>query len=59
MPKKKRCKWCDQGIAVDKQGEHWVVKSIVPARITIVRCKLALPPKVEGAKPKNEAIVTK
>lgn len=34
----KRCKYCDQGIEL-KRGQHWIVQSIIPARIKIVTCK--------------------
>lgn len=33
----KKCKWCEQGVKLI-DGEHWVVKSIVPAKINIVKC---------------------
>lgn len=39
--KQPQCKWCDQGHGVKKDGSHWIVKSIIPARLTIVACKKA------------------
>lgn len=31
------CKYCDQGIKLTGK-DHWLVQSVVPARIKIVRC---------------------
>jgi hypothetical protein len=36
---KAKCKWCDEGREPNENGEHWIVKSIVPASIKIVKCK--------------------
>lgn len=33
----KYCRYCDQGERLTN-GEHWIVKSIVPARIDIRTC---------------------
>jgi hypothetical protein len=33
----KRCKWCDQGVRLNGT-DHWIVKSIIPARIDIRPC---------------------
>lgn len=33
----KPCKWCAQGIKLTG-SDHWIVKSIVPARIDIKPC---------------------
>ena len=33
-----QCKWCDQGAKLVGK-EHWLVQSIVPAKIKIVRCE--------------------
>lgn len=40
--KQKRCPLCEQGVKLIGD-EHWIVKSIIPARITVKRCKLAPP----------------
>lgn len=37
-PKKINCKWCGMGHEPRENGEHWVVKSIIPARINISEC---------------------
>jgi hypothetical protein len=39
-PKPLRCKWCEQGVPLTG-SDHWIVQSIVPAHIKIMRCKLA------------------
>jgi len=36
--KKINCKYCGMGHAPRSDGNHWIVKSIVPARINIVEC---------------------
>lgn len=33
----KRCRWCDEGCGLIGD-EHWIVTSIVPARMTIRKC---------------------
>lgn len=33
-----RCKHCDAGLEL-RGKDHWIVQSIVPARIKIVRCE--------------------
>lgn len=38
MAKKINCKWCGMGHAPRSDGNHWIVKSIVPARIDIKEC---------------------
>jgi hypothetical protein len=38
MSKKINCKYCGMGHAPKADGNHWIVKSIVPARISIVEC---------------------
>ena len=35
-----RCRYCDEG-NTPRNGEHWIVKSIIPARITVKPCKRA------------------
>lgn len=35
---KARCRYCAQGLVANDKGEHWIVKSIIPARIDIRRC---------------------
>jgi hypothetical protein len=39
QPKPATCKHCDQGVALTGD-DHWIVQSILPARIKIVRCGL-------------------
>jgi hypothetical protein len=34
-----RCALCESGHIPNERGEHWIVKSIIPARITIKECK--------------------
>lgn len=41
----KICKLCQAGVVL-RNGEHWIVKSIVPAKITIKKC--AAVPKVQS-----------
>jgi hypothetical protein len=36
-----RCRYCDDGHAVNESGEHWIVKSIFPAKIDIHKCPRA------------------
>lgn len=38
MTKKINCKWCGMGHAPKADGNHWIVKSIIPAKITIAEC---------------------
>jgi hypothetical protein len=38
MAKKINCKWCGMGHAPRSDGQHWIVKSIIPARIDIKEC---------------------
>jgi len=38
MAKKINCKWCGMGHAPRSDGNHWIVKSIIPARIDIREC---------------------
>lgn len=37
---KTRCKWCEEGREPNENGEHWIVTSIIPARIKIEKCKI-------------------
>ena len=39
MAKMLNCKWCAEGREPNEMGEHWIVTSIIPARIKIVKCK--------------------
>ena len=32
------CKWCGMGDAPRADGNHWVVRSIIPAKIDIKEC---------------------
>ena len=34
---KRPCRYCANGVKLI-DGDHWVVKSIIPARIDIVKC---------------------
>ena len=39
-PKKlPRCKWCAEGRVPDAKGDHWIVQSGFPARMSIYACK--------------------
>lgn len=38
MADKKRCRWCLEGCPVTEKGDHWIVKSVIPAKITIKKC---------------------
>lgn len=38
MAKKINCKWCGMGHAPRSDGNHWIVKSLIPARIDIKEC---------------------
>jgi hypothetical protein len=38
MARTSHCKWCDFGHRPKDNGEHWFVKSIVPAKIEIQKC---------------------
>lgn len=38
MKKKINCKWCGMGHAPRSDGEHWIVRSITPAKIDIKEC---------------------
>lgn len=35
---RKVCRYCLAGSEVNDNGEHWIVKSIWPAKITIIEC---------------------
>jgi len=35
------CKYCGMGHQPKADGMHWIVKSIIPARINIVECAYA------------------
>lgn len=36
--KKINCKWCGMGDAPRSDGNHWIVKSFIPASMKIVEC---------------------
>ena len=38
MAKKINCKWCGMGDAPRADGNHWIVKSIIPAKLDIKEC---------------------
>ncbi len=40
MKKPKPCKYCFAGDIPRDDGNHWIVKSIIPARINIVKCTM-------------------
>lgn len=33
-----KCRYCRAGDTPNENGEHWIVKSILPARIDIRKC---------------------
>lgn len=37
-PKKINCKWCGMGHRPKSDGQNWIVKSIIPAKIDIREC---------------------
>lgn len=41
MSKKINCKYCGMGHAPKADGMHFIVTSVIPARITIVECAYA------------------
>lgn len=53
-PKKKKkkryrpCKWCALGAERDKNGDHWIVRSVIPARMTIKKCSQPRAPEEPG-----------
>lgn len=36
--KKINCKWCGMGDAPNADGNHWIIKSVIPAKIDIKEC---------------------
>lgn len=48
--KQKPCRYCLAGNVANENGEHWIVKSVIPARIDIRKCTA-----VEAA-PRNPAL---
>lgn len=32
------CRWCRDGNVANEKGKHWIVKSIIPAKIDIREC---------------------
>jgi len=38
MRKSINCKWCGMGHRPEATGDHWIVRSIVPAEIEIKEC---------------------
>jgi hypothetical protein len=48
MKKARPCRYCASGHAPNASGEHWIVKSIVPARIDIRRCTAAAADRVRA-----------
>ena len=34
----KKCKYCLTGNVANEDGEHWIVKSVIPAKIDIRKC---------------------
>jgi len=41
MKKARKCRYCAAGNVANSDGEHWIVKSIIPARIDIRICTAA------------------
>src|SRR6267142_3024905 len=41
MKKARKCRYCAAGKVANSDGEHWIVKSIIPARIDIRICTAA------------------
>jgi hypothetical protein len=39
LRKRKLCRYCRDGNVPNEKGEHWIVKSIIPAKIDIRKCK--------------------
>jgi hypothetical protein len=35
------CKYCEAGHSPNDNGEHWMVKSIIPAHIDIAKCAVS------------------
>jgi len=38
MDRQAKCRYCKQGHKANDKGEHWIVKSVFPARIDIRKC---------------------
>lgn len=38
---RRRCRWCDEGAEL-VGSQHWIVKSIIPAKIVIKDCGAGL-----------------
>lgn len=36
---KSKCSYCRSGNEPNEQGEHWIVKSIIPAKIDVRKCR--------------------
>jgi hypothetical protein len=45
--KARACRYCAAGNVANEKGEHWIVKSVIPARIDIRRCTAALADRVQ------------
>jgi hypothetical protein len=41
MKKARKCRYCAAGYVATADGEHWIVTSIIPARIDIRICTAA------------------
>jgi hypothetical protein len=39
--KVRACRYCAAGNVPNGKGEHWIVKSVIPARLDIRRCTAA------------------
>jgi hypothetical protein len=44
---KKPCRYCRDGNVPNEKGEHWIVKSIIPAKIDIRKCTAEPPAEPE------------
>lgn len=60
MAKKINCKWCGMGHAPQADGDHWIIKSIRPARMKIEECayhKAGEISPIQNSAPRSESAV--
>ena len=43
LRRRKLCRYCRDGSVPKENGEHWIVKSIIPAKIDIRKCEADVP----------------
>jgi|HubBroStandDraft_6_1064221.scaffolds.fasta_scaffold16178_12 hypothetical protein len=48
VKKLRKCRYCAAGNVAKADGQHWIVKSIVPARIDIRMCTAAAKAEAKG-----------